>query len=165
MDHIQERKFLKIAAAVLVLAVSVLLISISFTVFFSVLLLAAVGAAAWGVFLYNGIVSRKHYNDETFRELIGELRTHADTASKIAETLGTIRGRTLEEEHAAESFGKAAMFLSSALHEAANDQCENNFTELASSLDRLAAASAGLTLYLTDSPAMRGHITVLNQID
>ena len=57
------------------------------------------------------------------------------------------------------------MFLSSALHEAANDQCENNFTELASSLDRLAAASAGLTLYLTDSPAMRGHITVLNQID
>ena len=165
MDHIQERKFLKIAAAVLVLAVSVLLISISFTVFFSVLLLAAVGAAAWGVFLYNGIVSRKHYNDETFRELIGELRTHADTASKIAESLGSIRGRTLEEEHAAESFGKAAMFLSSALHEAANDQCKNNFTELASSLDRLAAASAGLTLYLTDSPAMRDHITVLNQID
>ena len=143
MDHIQERKFLKIAAAVLVLSVSVLLISISFTVFFSVLLLAIIGAAAWGVFLYNGIVSRKHYNDETFRELIGELRTHADTASKIAETLGTIRGRTLEEEHAAESFGKAAMFLSSALHEAANDQCKNNFTELASSLDRLAAASAG----------------------
>ena len=165
MDHIQERKFLKIAAAVLVLSVSVLLISISFTVFFSVLLLAAVGAAAWGVFLYNGIVSRKHFNDETFRELIGELRTHADTASKIAETLGTIRGRTLEEEHAAESFGKAAMFLSSTLHEAANDQCKNNFTELASSLDRLAAASAGLTLYLTDSPAMRDHITVLNQID
>ena len=164
MDHIQERKFLKIAAAVLVLSVSVLLISISFTVFFSVLLLAIIGAAAWGVFLYNGIVSRKHFNDETFRELIGELRTHADTASKIAETLGTIRGRTLEEEHAAESFGKAAMFLSSALHEAANDH-ENNFTELASSLDRLAAASAGLTLYLTDSPAMRGHITVLNQID
>ena len=57
------------------------------------------------------------------------------------------------------------MFLSSALHEAANDQCKNNFTELASSLDRLAAASAGLTLYLTDSPAMRDHITVLNQID
>ncbi len=165
MDHIQERKFLKIAAAVLVLSVSVLLISISFTVFFSVLLLAIIGAAAWGVFLYNGIVSRKHFNDETFRELIGELRTHADTASKIAETLGTIRGRTLEEEHAAESFGKAAMFLSSALHEAANDQCKNNFTELASSLDRLAAASAGLTLYLTDSPAMRDHITVLNQID
>ena len=160
MDHIQERKFLKIAAAVLVLSVSVLLISISFTVFFSVLLLAIIGAAAWGVFLYNGIVSRKHFNDETFRELIGELRTHADTASKIAETLGTIRGRTLEEEHAA-----AAMFLSSALHEAANDQCKNNFTELASSLDRLAAASAGLTLYLTDSPAMRDHITVLNQID
>ena len=155
MDHIQERKFLKIAAAVLVLSVSVLLISISFTVFFSVLLLAIIGAAAWGVFLYNGIVSRKHFNDETFRELIGELRTHADTASKIAETLGTIRGRTLEEEHAAESFGKAAMFLSSALHEAANDQCKNNFTELASSL----------TLYLTDSPAMRDHITVLNQID
>ena len=100
-----------------------------------------------------------------YRELIRELRTHADTASKIAETLGTIRGRTLEEEHAAESFGKAAMFLSSALHEAANDQCKNNFTELASSLDRLAAASAGLTLYLTDSPAMRDHITVLNQID
>ena len=139
MDHIQERKFLKIAAAVLVLSVSVLLISISFTVFFSVLLLAIIGAAAWGVFLYNGIVSRKHFNDETFRELIGELRTHADTA--------------------------AAMFLSSALHEAANDQCKNNFTELASSLDRLAAASAGLTLYLTDSPAMRDHITVLNQID
>ena len=90
MDHIQERKFLKIAAAVLVLSVSVLLISISFTVFFSVLLLAIIGAAAWGVFLYNGIVSRKHFNDETFRELIGELRTHADTASKIAETLGTI---------------------------------------------------------------------------
>ena len=165
MDHIQERKFLKSAAAVLVLSVSVLLISISFTVFVSVLLLAIIGAAAWGVFLYNGIVSRKHFNDETFRELIGELRTHADTASKIAETLGTIRGRTLEEEHAAESFGKAAMFLSSALHEAANDQCKNNFTELASSLDRLAAASAGLTLYLTDSPAMRDHITVLNQID
>ena len=165
MDHLQEKKFLKAAAAVLVLCVSVLLISISFTVFFSVILLAIIGAAAWGVFLYNGIVSRKHFNDETFRELISNLRSHADTASKIAETLGTIKGRTLEEEHAAETFGKAAVFLDSALREAANDQCENTFTELASCLDRMASASAGLTLYLTDSPAMRDHVTVLNQID